>query len=136
MAGLHHIEIWLPRNSLIRGDWQWLLTSVGYVRVSEWREGESWSADGPYLTLTTSPRLIDARHDRRAPGVNHIALSVSSTHSVDTIVAATPDRGWRPLYADRYPHAGGPAHYAAWLENVDGFKVEIVADTAADEREH
>lgn len=36
--------------------------------------------------------------------------------------------GWQPLYGDRYPHAGGPDHYAGWLENAEGFKVEIVAE--------
>ena len=33
-----------------------------------------------------------------------------------------------PLYQERYPHAGGEAHYAGWLENSAGFKAEIVAD--------
>jgi hypothetical protein len=32
-----------------------------------------------------------------------------------------------PLYQERYPHAGGPQHYAGWLENAAGFKVEVVA---------
>lgn len=31
-------------------------------------------------------------------------------------------------WADRYPRAGGPDHYAGWLENSAGFKAEIVAD--------
>lgn len=38
-----------------------------------------------------------------------------------------PEHGWTPLYHDRYPHAGGAQHYAGWLENADGFKVEVVA---------
>ena len=41
-------------------------------------------------------------------------------------------QGWRPLYHDRYPHAGGPEHYAGWLENSAGFKAEIVADGTPD----
>jgi hypothetical protein len=31
------------------------------------------------------------------------------------------------LFPDRHPHAGGPDHYAAYLENTDGFEVELVA---------
>jgi hypothetical protein len=31
------------------------------------------------------------------------------------------------MFADQYPHAGGPDHYAAYLENVDGFEAELVA---------
>ena len=49
---------------------------------------------------------------------------------LDAIMAAAPLHGWQPLYHDRYPHAGGPAHYAGWLENAAGFKVEVVADEA------
>ena len=45
-------------------------------------------------------------------------------------MAAAPLHGWQPLYHDRYPHAGGPAYYAGWLENAAGFKVEVVADEA------
>jgi hypothetical protein len=43
-------------------------------------------------------------------------------------MADAPAHGWQPLYADRYPHAGGKDHYAGWLENATGFKTEIVAD--------
>jgi hypothetical protein len=35
--------------------------------------------------------------------------------------------GWTLLFPDRHPHAGGPDHYAAYLENTDGFEVELVA---------
>jgi hypothetical protein len=35
--------------------------------------------------------------------------------------------GWAPLDADRWPWAGGPTHYAAFLEDEERFKVELVA---------
>ena len=31
------------------------------------------------------------------------------------------------MFRDRHPYAGGPDHYAAYLENSDGFEVELVA---------
>ncbi|OUE29805.1 hypothetical protein BFL35_13370 [Clavibacter michiganensis] len=40
-----------------------------------------------------------------------------------------PSRAGRaPLYADRHPFAGGPDHRAAFLEDAERFKVELVAD--------
>jgi hypothetical protein len=30
--------------------------------------------------------------------------------------------------ADRYPYAGGPEHYAAYLVDRDGFEAELVAN--------
>lgn len=90
--------------------------------------GESWTAGGAYLTLTTSPNLSGDTHDRRAPGVNHIAFKAGTPSRVDAIMNAASSHGWRPLYYDRYSHAGGPDHYAGWLENSAGFKAEIVAE--------
>jgi len=128
MAGIHHVEIWVTELATARVEWGWLLHELGFVRESEWAEGESWAAGGAYLTLTTSPNLSGMTHDRRAPGVNHLAFTAGAAASVDAIMASASEHGWRPLYHDRYPHAGGSDHYAGWLENSSGFKVELVAD--------
>ena len=128
MAGFHHVEVWISELAEARSEWGWLLQRLGFTRESDWHEGESWAAGGAYLTLTLSPRLATTRHDRRAPGVNHLAFKAGTPDRVDAIMAAASEHGWRPLYADRYPHAGGPDHYAGWLENSAGFKAEVVAD--------
>lgn len=128
MAGFHHVEMWVADLDEARAEWGWLLHEVGFERVSVWDEGESWEAGGAYLTLTTSPNLTGARHDRRAAGVNHLAFAAGSAERVDAVMAAASAHGWRPLYQDRYPHAGGPSHYAGWLENSAGVKAEVVAD--------
>lgn len=127
MPGLHHVEIWVadPRAD----DWAWLLDRLGYTLDGEWPDGRTWTAgSGPYLTLTTSPRLADVAHDRRRPGINHLAFLAGTRATVDEVMTAASDHGWSPLYHDRYPHAGGPDHYAGWLENAAGFKVEVVAE--------
>ncbi|QMU97677.1 DUF2785 domain-containing protein [Microbacterium esteraromaticum] len=125
-VGLHHVEVWLAGDAAA-GGWPWLLERLGFVRVQSWADGESWSAGGAYLTLTRSPTLSADRHDRRRPGVNHLAFHGGSRGEVDALMEVAPQHGWSPLYADRYPHAGGEAHYAGWLENSAGFKVEVVA---------
>ncbi|MFB7251845.1 glyoxalase [Microbacterium sp. NPDC056234] len=127
MTGFHHVEVWIADRT---GDaaWEWLLSSLGFVREQEWSEGMSWAAGGAYLTLTTSPNLSASEHDRRRPGVNHLAFHGGSTTQVDALMAAAPAQGWHPLYTDRYPYAGGEDHYAGWLENAAGFKVEVVAE--------
>ena len=73
---LHHIELWVADSAEALDDWRWLLSSAGYERSAAWAEGETWSDGGVYLTLTGSPHLVDARHDRRRPGVNHLAFVV------------------------------------------------------------
>ena len=42
-------------------------------------------------------------------------------------MAAAPSHGWRLLFGDRHPFAGDPDHRAAYLEDADGFEVELVA---------
>jgi hypothetical protein len=74
-----------------------------------------------------SPALSAAEHERTRPGLNHLALHVGTRAEVDDLAARAGAHGWRPLFADRYPHAGGAAHYAAYLENEAGFEVELVA---------
>jgi hypothetical protein len=32
------------------------------------------------------------------------------------------------MFADRYPHAGGEQHTALYLENSEGFEVEVVVE--------
>jgi hypothetical protein len=47
---------------------------------------------------------------------------------VDRLVEEAPAHGWTLLFADKHPYAGGPDHYAAYLENEDGYEAEVVAD--------
>ena len=129
-AGFHHVELWIADFGEALAEWGWLLRRLGFTLESEWPEGQSWAAGGAYLTLTTSPNLSGSTHDRRRPGVNHLAFRGGARDRVDGIMAKAPEHGWRPLYHDRYPHAGGEEHYAGWLENSAGFKVEVVADEA------
>lgn len=129
MKGLHHIEIWVPDLEEASRSWGWLLERLGLALTGKWAEGRTWASEGAYLTLTTSPNLSSPQHDRRRAGLNHLAFWGGTRDEVDSLVAEAPDHGWAPLYQDRYPHAGGPGHYAGWVENAQGFKIEIVADS-------
>lgn len=128
MPGFHHVELWVDDIHDARTSWGWLLGRLGFALAQEWPEGSSWETDGAYLTLTESPNLADPHHDRRRAGLNHLAFRGGTRTDVDAVLADAPAHGWAPLYADRYPHAGGPDHYAGWLENASGFKVEVVAE--------
>jgi len=128
MQGFHHVEVWVVDLEQAKAEWGWFLERVGFTPLSDWDERQSWEAGGAYLTLTTSPNTVGSTHDRRMPGVNHLAFKGGAADRVDELMAAASAHGWRPLYQERYPHAGGPDHYAGWLENSAGFKVEVVAD--------
>jgi catechol 2,3-dioxygenase-like lactoylglutathione lyase family enzyme len=81
-----------------------------------------------YIVVEESPAMRAEPHDRMRPGLNHLAFHVPGGRTeLDALVATAPAHGWTLLFPDRHPYAGGPEHCAAYLENVDGFEVELVA---------
>lgn len=128
MTGLHHVELWVANLEVAKEEWGSLLERLGFALENEWPEGQSWAGGDAYLTFTVSPNLSGSTHDRRRPGMNHIAFHGGSPRDVDETMELAQEHGWRLLYHERYPHAGGPDHYAGWLENSEGSKVEIVAE--------
>jgi hypothetical protein len=56
-----------------------------------------------------------------------VAFVAGGRDEVDALVSAAPAHGWTLMFPDLHPHAGGPQHYAAYLENGAGFEVELVA---------
>jgi hypothetical protein len=103
-----------------------LLSQLGYQPFQEWGAGFSMSLDGTYVVF----ELAKGAHDRRVPGLSHLAFHAGTPRNVDALVASAPDHGWHELYADRFPHAGSDDSYAAFFENDDRFKVELVAEGA------
>lgn len=126
---LHHVELWVPDLDRAVASWGWLLEALGYRPHQRWDAGRSWVLGGTYIVVERSPALTADRHQRTAPGLNHLAFHAGTPAEVDDLVAGAVGRGWRLLFADRHPHAGGPDHHAAYLEDPDGFEVELVAST-------
>jgi hypothetical protein len=125
---LHHLELWRDDATHPDGPWPWLLARLGYARTSTWPTGQTWELPGAgYVCLESGPDHVRGRTDRVASGMNHVAFHGGTRAEVDALAEAAAGHGWTALFADRYPHAGGPEHYAAYLEDAAGFEVEIVA---------
>jgi catechol 2,3-dioxygenase-like lactoylglutathione lyase family enzyme len=124
---LHHVELWVPDLSRAERSWGWLLRALGAEPYQRWEHGRSWRRGGSYVVLEQSPAMTGDRHDRRLPGLNHLAFRAGSAADLDALVAAAPAHGWTLLFPDRHPFAGGPAHRAAYLADEDGYEVELVA---------
>jgi catechol 2,3-dioxygenase-like lactoylglutathione lyase family enzyme len=128
-AALHHVEIWVPDLARAVRSFGWLLEEMGYRVFQDWEAGRSWRVgeSGTYIVVEQSPALSAERHERTRPGLNHLAFQVNGEAEVDAVVTKAGEHGWRLMFADRHPYAGGEQHYAAYLENEDGFEVELVA---------
>lgn len=56
-------------------------------------------------------------HQRKAPGLNHLG-SRWIPDQVDRLSAEGCHHGWSPLFAEKYPHAGGPVASGGGLTHL------------------
>ena len=124
---LHHVEIWVA--DLVRAEQSlgWLLEQVGYEMNGRWEHGRSYQGAGDYIVLESGADVTECAHERRRPGLNHLAFAAGRRAQVDELVELAQEHGFTLMFDDMHPFAGGRNHYAAYLENEDGFEVELVA---------
>ena len=126
-GALHHVEFWVPDLDRAVAAFGWLLERLGYSEYQNWDAGRSWRLGVAYLVVEQSPAMTGDQHDRCRPGLNHLAFHVQDAPTVEALATESAEHGWRLMFPDRHPHAGGRENYAAYLENDDGFEVELVA---------
>ncbi|GAB3877452.1 MGMT family protein [Terrabacter terrigena] len=124
---LHHVEIWVDDIAAAGREWGWLLSRLGYHLGDDWGHGQAWELGSLYVVLEAGPDVVAGRHERTRAGLNHLAFHGGSRAEVDALVEACGDGGWSLMFAEKHPYAGGPQHYAAYLESGEGFEVEVVA---------
>ncbi|GAB49760.1 hypothetical protein MOPEL_134_00440 [Mobilicoccus pelagius NBRC 104925] len=127
---MHHIELWTSDLAASRPAFDRVLSALGWraEQDPDWAVGEIWHhPSGAYIVLEQSPD-VTGPHERTRAGLNHLALRVESRAALDVLRAQACANGWSELFADRYPHAGGPDHTALFIENSEGFELELVAD--------
>jgi catechol 2,3-dioxygenase-like lactoylglutathione lyase family enzyme len=127
---IHHLQLWVPDLARAEASWGWLLGELGYELGRRWDQGCVWRNGDTGIVIEASPDMVPGMlHSRLRPGMNHVAFHVDTTAEVARIVAAAPDHGWQRLGSDdsdlRHPM---PRELAvAYLEDRDGFEVELVA---------
>jgi alkylated DNA nucleotide flippase Atl1/catechol 2,3-dioxygenase-like lactoylglutathione lyase family enzyme len=126
-GALHHIELWVADIAAAKREWGWLLGRLGYRLGDDWGHGQAWELGSLYIVIESGPDVAPGRHDRVRPGLNHLAFHAGPRADVEALVADCAEAGWTLMFADRHPFAGGPDHYAAYLESTEGFEVELVA---------
>ncbi|KJK35469.1 glyoxalase [Lentzea aerocolonigenes] len=128
---LHHVELWVQDLGRAEATFGWLFTELGWTEHQRWPAGVSWKLNETYVVVEQSPALTGP-HDRMKAGLNHLALHAGTRQTVDRLTDQAQHHGWNLMFADEHPHAGGADHYAAFLENADGFEVELVATAATE----
>lgn len=127
---VHHIELWTDDLATAQPSFDWLLPQLGWAadHDPDWPDGLVWRhPSGAYVVLEQSP-AVTGPHDRLRAGLNHLALRIGSREELDALRAGCAGHGWSELFADQYPHASGPDCTALYLENAQGFEIEVVVD--------
>jgi hypothetical protein len=127
VGAVHHIELWVPHFEAAEREWGWLLPRLGYESFQSWPNGCSWRLGPTYIVVEKSPDLSGSIHERTSPGLNHLAFHAGTRDQVNTMATGGAESGWTQLFREKFPHAGGADHYAAYLVNSDGFEVELIA---------
>ncbi|MDA1474958.1 VOC family protein [Bacillus changyiensis] len=110
---MHHIELYVSDLDRSKRFWEWFLGELGYQVYQDWRNGISWKANDAYLVIVQAEkRFLEAGYHRCRVGLNHIAFRASSRAQVDDITEQLRKQGYKILYEDRHPFAGGSEHYA------------------------
>ena len=124
---LHHLVFWVPDLERAEESWDWLLGQLGYTRdraidpILVFRHPEGFA-----IALEQSSDMVPGMlYSRMRPGLNHMAFRVDSPDTLAAVVKGAEEHGWSPLPTDRHPIA--PGAEVIYLEDRDGFEVELVA---------
>ncbi|WP_214715258.1 VOC family protein [Exiguobacterium sp. s151] len=125
---LHHVELYVSDLTKSLNAWDWLFTELGYTVYQQWDEGRSYRFGPTYLVFVqTEADHLEPPYHRKRTGLNHLAFHAASLEQLERLRSELTQHGFTELYADRFPHAGGPNYTALYFEDPDRMKVELVA---------
>lgn len=132
---IHHLQLWVPDLARAERSWGWLLEQLGYAPFRRWdhgcvwRDGDGTLGSGTGIVIEQSPDMVPGMlHSRLRPGMNHVAFSVASTDAIAALLEGAAEHGWTQLGGEpRHPLSAELA--VAYLEDADGFEVELIAPT-------
>jgi catechol 2,3-dioxygenase-like lactoylglutathione lyase family enzyme len=119
--------MWVPDLGRAEESWSWLLGELGYARdrsidtVLLFRHPTGFA-----VALEQSADMVPGMlYSRMRPGLNHLAFTLESEAALHTLLRDARENGWSALPGEHHPIAGGGM--VAYLEDRDGFEVELVA---------
>lgn len=124
---LHHLTLWVPDIERAAPSWRWLLGELGYALDRDDDRLLLFRHPGGFaLVLEESPDMVPGMlFSRLRPGLNHVAFTVPEGVGLQRLLVDAAGHGWTTLPTDGHAVAGG--REVAYLEDRDGFEVELVS---------
>jgi glyoxylase I family protein len=127
-TGVHHVDLVVSSIERSLPFYTGLLGPLGYHRVSE-VEGERgetiWYIGGPGTAIGLREAQSEARHDRYAVGIHHLAFEADSRAQVDELADWVRGQGVE-IESSPQEYAYMPGYYAVFFYDPDGLKLEVV----------
>ena len=127
---LHHVTIWVPDLDRAANAWGWLLERIGYEPTRSWEHGRLWQSGNTRIVLEASPDMVPGMlFSRMRPGLNHMAFELADEAEIVAVAGEATSHGWTAIRngPDEQMHPLASGSTAAYLEDADGFEVELVA---------
>ncbi len=125
-GAIHHIDITVRDPARALAFYDFALPRMGFRRIADAAEGPLWAGAHVEVGLQTARADSAAVHDRRSPGLHHLAFTAPTREAVDALYQELL-AGQVPIFdppAD-YPQYA-PGYYAVFFADPDGIKLEYV----------
>ncbi len=128
-GAIHHIDITVRDPERALEFYDFVLPLMGFRRIADADEGPLWAGAQIEVGLQTARSDSAAAHDRRSPGLHHLAFTAPTREAVDVlyeklqaanVVIFDPPAEY-PDYA--------PGYYAVFFADPDDIKLEYVFTT-------
>ncbi|WP_265455529.1 VOC family protein [Enterococcus sp. HY326] len=127
---INHVEIYVSNLECSKKFYSFLLSELGYKLFQEWPDGFSYKMGGLYIVFVQAEKeFVKNGYHRKNIGLNHLAFSLASPQAVDELRQKLLLAGCNELYAEGYPFAGGKDYYAAFFEDPERLKIELVVNS-------
>ena len=123
-GGVHHLDLTVSDLASATAFYDLVLPRLGFRRMDDAEEGPLWAGAAFELGLPAARR--DAPHDRRAPGLHHLAFAAPSRADVDRAHAELAAAGVTILDPPGHYPRYCEGYYAFFFEGPDGVKLEYV----------
>jgi glyoxylase I family protein len=127
-----HVDLTVLDPAGSRPFYEAVLGFMGYRQVSAHARGYDFDlvrADGGFCSVGIMRAEAEGRtrrHDRRSPGLHHLAWTAESRQAVDQLHELLLGLGATILDASAEYANYGPGYYAVFFADPDGLKLEFV----------
>jgi catechol 2,3-dioxygenase-like lactoylglutathione lyase family enzyme len=124
-GSIHHLDLSVRDLRASTDFYDRVLPLLGFRRFADSPEGPIWAGASVEVGLQQA-RAGSAPHDRRAPGLHHLAFTAPTREAVDALHRELVRLGVPVLDPPaEYPEYT-PGYYAVFFADPDGVKLEYV----------